>query len=539
MVIILKNAKKTVSRVMTIYLILMFSFGLLPVRIIQIYSGNISAGNVSASKSVEIAKSRGLIYDINGERLVADKESFISVVKPGVSAMNELKRVLDKKAFDEASEEISKNNPMVMELGNSVNCEDIITTQIYKRYNSTSLATHIIGYLDESGQSGITGIEKSFNEYLNEHRGVLRARIYAQANGDILAGEETELINDNYNSKAGVVLTIDKKMQAALENAMDSCGLKKGAAVILKVDTGEISAIASRPNINRNNIADCLTDSDLPLFNRAFGAYPVGSVFKPLVALSALEQGITADFEYYCSGSIKSGSRSFGCLKAHGKVNMASALCYSCNCYFINLIEKIDYKKVLESSVDLGFGSSVELADGMKTYSGSLPQLKELESAEARANFSFGQGALGANIIQVASLYAAIANGGKYTEPYLVQGLCDENGEIFNRHVSKSPYRLFSTENTNLISSFLELAVREGTGKAAAVEDINVCGKTATAQSGEFIQEGERLVTWFAGYFPYNSPEYAVVIMCDDGESGSADCAPVFSKTVTAIINNN
>ncbi len=535
----MKNTKKTVSRVITIYLILMFSFGLLPVRIIQIYSGNISAGNVSASKSVEIAQSRGLIYDINGERLVADKSSFISVVKPGVLAMNELKQVLDKKAFEAASKEISRNNPIVLELGNSVICEDITTTQIYKRYNSSNLATHVIGYLDESGESGVTGIEKSFDEYLNKHRGVLRARIYAQANGDILAGEETELINDNYNSKAGVVLTIDKKMQAALENAMDSCGLKKGAAVILKVDTGEISAIASRPNINRNNIAECLTDSDLPLFNRCFGAYPVGSVFKPLVALSALEQGITADFEYYCSGSINSGSRSFGCLKAHGKVNMASALCYSCNCYFINLIEKIDFKKVLESAADLGFGSSVELAYGMKTYSGSLPQLKELESAEARANFSFGQGALSANIIQVASLYAAIANGGKYTEPYLVQGLCDEDGEIFNRHISKSPFRLFSSENTNLISSFLELAVREGTGKAAAVADINVCGKTATAQSGEFIQGSERLVTWFAGYFPYESPEYAVVIMCDDGESGSVDCAPVFSKTVTANINNN
>ncbi len=529
--------KKTASRILVVYIILMLSFGLLPMRFIEIYKDSDGVGKTSSSKSIEIAESRGLIYGNGGERLVGDTQSYISVIRPGISAMNELKRLLERDAFAAAANELNKNNPIVLQLGNTATSEDIITTKIYKRYSDTSLASHIIGYLDESG-NGVTGIEKSFNDYLNEHSGRLRARFYAQANGDILAGVKTELINENYNSDAGVVLTIDKKMQTALENAMNKCGLKKGAGIILRVDTGEIAAIASRPDFDRNDIASCLNDDNLPLFNRALGAYPVGSVFKPLVAVCALEQGIEPEFEYYCDGNINSGGKNFGCLKAHGNVILASALCYSCNCYFINLIENIDCENVVEAASYLGFGSSVEFANGIKSYSGNLPDSKQLESAAARANFSFGQGSLSANIIQVASLYAAVANEGKYIEPYLVDGLCDENGVIYNRHASKAPYRLFSRKNTELISSFLELAVREGTGTAAAVQDINVCGKTATAQSGEYINGRERLVTWFAGYFPYDKPEYAVVILCEDGESGSVDCAPIFSAAVTALINN-
>ena len=109
--------------------------------------------------------------------------------------------------------------------------------------------------------------------------------------------------------------------------------------------------------------------------------------------------------------------------------------------------------------------------------------------------FSFGQGSLTANIIQIASLYAAIASGGKYYTPYLVEGLVDEKGEMTENHKIKAPYRIFSKETAEQISVFLELAVREGTGKNAMVENLRVCGKTATAQTGEFSKGKEKLIT--------------------------------------------
>ena len=109
---------------------------------------------------------------------------------------------------------------------------------------------------------------------------------------------------------------------------------------------------------------------------------------------------------------------------------------------------------------------------------------------------------------------------------------------IYDEYTSPSPVKVFSKSTADTISSFLELAVREGTGTAAQVENCRVGGKTATAQTGEFIGGEERVVTWFAGFYPYEKPEYVLVVMCEDGDSGSADCAPVFSQTVNNILNN-
>ncbi|MBQ8027628.1 MAG: penicillin-binding protein 2, partial [Clostridia bacterium] len=237
--------------------------------------------------------------------------------------------------------------------------------------------------------------------------------------------------------------------------------------------------------------------------------------------------------EFDCNGSVSSDNITFGCMKSHGKVNMASALVYSCNCYFINLMEKIDSMHVVDLASSLGFGVKAEIAQGIVAYPGNLPESDELGSFAERANFSFGQGVLTATPIQIASLYSMIANSGEFRPPYLVQGFCDEKGIFNETYKLRSPYKIISKENSGWLSAFLELAARQGTGKNATTDKISVAGKTATAQSGDFSDGDERLVTWFAGFFPYESPEYSLVIMNEDGESGSKDCAPVFSDIVS------
>lgn len=532
------NKTKIIQRPVVVYLVLLFVFGLLPVRILLIGTEYSAAADSSSSKSLVVAQSRGVIYDRRLRRLTCESISTVSVVKPTLTALNALREVLDEQTLEFAEEEIARQNPVLLKIGNSVDNEDILTVPVYNRYNSTALASHIIGYMSDGGTKGVSGIEKSFDSFLSGHSGELKARFYTDANGSSLPGTDIELVNSNYNSSAGVVLAIDKKYQTAVENAMDKCGLEKGAAVMIDVKSGEIVAAVSRPDYDRENISACLTDENLPLFNRVLGAYPIGSVFKPLVAVCALEQGADPSDEYICNGYTVSGGRTFKCMKNHGKVNMASALAFSCNCYFINLIETLDISLVLDCAENLGFGSSLELAEDICTYSGNIPELTELESAAARANFSFGQGSLTANVIQVASLYAAIANGGELNLPYLVKGLCDENMTVYDECVSAAPRKVFSTEAADMVRTFLELAVREGTGSAASVENCLVCGKTASAQSGEYIDGDERVVTWFAGFYPYEEPEYVLVVMCEDGESGSADCAPVFSAAVNELLNN-
>lgn len=526
------------SRELVVYFCVIAVLGLLPVRILLVGNEYSQTAENSGAKSLTAAHSRGIIYDRRLRRLTNENTVTVSVVKPTLSALNTLRKVLDDNEFSAISKEISQQNPVILRIGNSVECDDIMTIPVYSRYSSKQTASHIIGYLSDGDTKGVSGIERSFDAFLSSHNGQLDVRYFADANGSGLPGTDFELVNSNYNSSGGVVLTIDKKFQSALETAADKCRLKKGAAVMLDINSGEIVAAISRPYYDRNNISACLTDENLPLFNRVLGSYPVGSVFKPLIAACALDSGIDPLAEFECKGYTVSGGKTFKCMKNHGTVNMASALAYSCNCFFINLIEKLDINNVLETAKSLGFGSSIELAENMSTYSGNIPEAAELAQPGARANFSFGQGSLTANVIQVACLYSAIANGGEYTKPYLVKGLCDENMNIYDEYQASSPVKVFSDSTADTVSTFLELAVREGTGTSAQVENCRVGGKTATAQTGEFIGGEERVVTWFAGFYPYEKPEYVLVVMCEDGDSGSADCAPVFSQTINNILNN-
>lgn len=526
------------SRPLVVYFCVIAVLGLLPVRILLVGNEYSLAAETSGAKSLTAAHSRGIIYDRRLRRLTCENMVTLSVVKPTLTALNALRNVLEDDEFSAISKEISQFNPVVLRIGNSVECDDIMKLPVYNRYSANQLASHIIGYLSDGEMKGVSGIESSFNSFLASHSGRLDVRWLADANGSGLPGADFELVNNNYNSSGGVVLTIDKKYQSALETAADKCRLKKGAAVMLDINSGEIVAAISRPDYDRNNITVCLADENLPLFNRVLGSYPVGSVFKPLVAACALEQGIDPLVEYECKGYTVSGGKTFKCMKNHGTVNMASALAFSCNCYFISLIEKLDINAVLETAENLGFGSSIEFAENLCTYSGNLPEAVELAQPGARANFSFGQGSLTANIVQVACLYAVVANGGEYKKPYLVKGFCDENMNIYDEYTSPSPVKVFSKATADTISTFLELAVREGTGTAAQVENCRVGGKTATAQTGEYNGNEERVVTWFAGFYPYEKPEYILVVMCEDGESGSADCAPVFSKTINFLLNN-
>ena len=533
-----KNKALIFARPLVVYFCVIAVLGLLPVRIMLVGEEYAQAAENSGAKSLTVAESRGIIYDRRLRRLTNESTVTVSVVKPTLSALNALRSVLNTDELLSISNEISQQNPFLLRIGNSVECDDIMTLPIYSRYNSERLASHVIGYLSDGGTKGASGIERSFDALLSSYSGRLGVRYFADANGSGLPGTDFELVNSNYNSSGGVVLTLDKTYQSALEAAADKCGLEKGAAVMLDITSGEIVAAVSRPDYDADDISSALNDESLPLFNRVLGSYPVGSVFKPLIAACALENGTDPLEEFECKGYTVSGGKTFKCMKNHGTVNMASALAYSCNCYFINLIEKLDIAEVLSAAKNLAFGSSIELAEDMCTYSGNLPEAAELEQAGARANFSFGQGSLTANVIQIACLYSAIANGGEYRMPYLVKGLCDENMSLFDEYSAPSPVRVFSESTADTISSFLELAVREGTGTAAQAENCRVCGKTATAQTGEFIGGKERVVTWFAGFYPYEKPEYVLVVMCEDGDSGSSDFAPVFSQTVNNLLNN-
>ncbi len=531
-----------VIRAISIFCLIMFciAFSCIQIALINIrQSQNVSG--VSASKTLLLGKSRGIIYDTNMHRMVNSDYYFVSAVKPNVKALSEIRKYIDTQTYDKVLESVKTQTPFLINSDCAIQSENVLCERIYRRYNDNQLAAHLIGYTDSTGHKGLCGIELAYDSMLEANSGSIKSRFFINGNGSVMLGGNIERINENYNSLGGVVLTIDKQFQSALEKAMDENELNKGAAVMLDIKTGAIVGVVSRPNFNPNKIAEYLKDSDSPLFNRAFAEFPVGSVFKPLVAASALEQGIDPKDEIYCSGTIINGNVKFRCTKSHGKVNMATAIIKSCNCYFVDLIEKIDCTQVIDLAASLGLGNKIILDDNIETSGGNLPASERLDSFASRANFSFGQGELTATPIHIATLYSMIANGGNYRKPFIVKGFCEGNGNFNSVTELKPPYKVITEENSKILQDILELAVREGTGQSASVPGMEVAGKTATAQSGEYVDGKERLVTWFAGFFPYESPEYVAVIVCEDGVSGSNDCGPVFSSLVNyyTTINYN
>lgn len=529
-----KIKRLKINRALVIYTVIMLCFGIciLQTGLINIKQVNTVSGSKS-SRSIKIAESRGLIYDRNLNRLVCDETENLCVIKPTVSSLSLIKASLNGEEYVEAVNSLSRGNLLLLHNVYAIKSKDTVNLEIYKRYNN-QLASHLIGTYSEVSEKGISGIEKSFDDYFNSFSGNLNVRYFANGSGKILQGGEIQIEDNGYNSVGGVCLTIDKQIQSLLENAVDNNELKKGCAIVLDISDGSIVASVSRPDFDRNNISSYLNDKNMPLFNRALGSYPVGSVFKPLVAASALEQGIDPEEEFVCNGSTDSGI-TFHCMKSHGTVNMATALIYSCNCYFVNLIKNLDISEVLSLAESLGFGNKIELAAEISSYSGNLPDMNQLENDADKANFSFGQGYITATPLQIASLYSAIANSGKFYKPYLIKGFIDANGVYSDSDNIKPAITAFSKKTAERLSSFLELAVREGTGNNAQSKYFDVAGKTATAQTGIFNNGKEKLVTWFAGFFSFDKPEYVMVVMCEGGESGSADCAPVFSAFVNSL----
>lgn len=494
---------------------------------------------VSSGKRIDITELRGTIYDCNMNPLTNDGYEFYSAAKPTVKALESLKNELGTEAINSIRERMKTANPIVIKTNNGIfDCTDISTVAVPKRYHDNSLACHIIGYLDSAGQ-GISGIEKIYNLILSEASKDIYARFSTDANGRVLLGENIEF-SDFTAPEAGVVLTLDKSIQTITEEALDESGAVCAAAVVIEIESGAIRACVSRPAYNQYDVADSLNDENSPLINRAFMPFSVGSVFKPVVAAAALEKGISEDFEYDCTGSVELNGVTFNCHKkdGHGVIDLKAAVSVSCNTYFIDLAQETGVDDIINTSSLFGFGKETELNEGIVSRSGNLPSVDEIDSKAALANISFGQGAFTATPIQICSMMATIANNGVYCPPYIVEGTVNENsGMTAIRHYSEKK-QIISESVANKLKSYLLSVVEEGSGRRAKSDYVTLAGKTATAQTGNFRNGEEIYNAWFAGFFPYEEPEYAVVIMKEDGGEGAISCAPVFKKIAEEIAEN-
>lgn len=493
----------------------------------------------SSSKTVDIATLRGTIYDCNLQPLTNSGTVLYAAAKPSSYSLNQLRGKVTPDVLRSVAERMQEGKPIAVKIGSSITqSSDIKEIAVPERYPPSALACHIIGYTDGTGR-GISGIEKAYDNLLSENLITVTAGFSTDANGRVMLGEEIEVRGNQFPRK-GVVLTIDKTVQRITEEALDSSGADCASAIVIEIESGAIRACVSRPAFDPENIAESLKNEKSPLINRALLPFSVGSVFKPVVASAALENGISEKYEYNCTGSIMLNGVIFNCHKkdGHGVMNMENAVANSCNTYFISLALETGRENVIITAEKFGFGSEIMLADGINASSGYLPSVSELDSDAATANISFGQGALLATPLQICNVTATLARGGVYIEPYLIEGETDENG-VFTKIKSYSEKRqIISYENAALIRSFLEKVVTDGSGVRAKSEYVTSAGKTATAQTGKSENGEEIYNAWFTGYFPADDPQYAVVILKENGGEGAISCAPVFKEIAENMVKN-
>jgi len=432
-----------------------------------------------------------------------------------------------------------------------------------KRYYPYKNLSQIIGYMGKSSDAkelyskGIFHVEKTYNEFLKGKPG----KIFNEVNsrGKIIR----EISIEEPIKGNSLNLTINLKLQNYSQSVLPLTN--KGSIVVLNRFDGSILSMNSNPTYDaqvfedrqNDTINSFLNDPEKPLLNRAFsGFYPPGSVFKPIPALLGLKKNIINEkTEIFCKGSTSLADRNYYCWKkgGHGRVNLKKAIKESCDCYFYELAKKINIDDLSNLATALGLNNiyKIGLSNAQK---GLVPNKKWKKSYLDQGWYQgetlitcIGQGFNLTSPLQLASLYSAILNGGKFPSPKLIK---DEPiiylGESLN------------TNHQKTILNALKAAVQEPSGTAYKLNldnpnFVKIGGKTGTSQVVRIKEEDREDDLYktkeiedkfkdhsvFVGYAPIENPKYIVSVIIENGGSGSAVAAPIAHKILNFAYQEN
>jgi penicillin-binding protein 2 len=450
--------------------------------------------------------------------------------------------------------------------------------QSVRTYPDGTTAAHLLGYVlrdDRSADgetswfdyrlpdySGKVGIEAGFDSQLRGQAGedslIINSRGYRQTNN----------ISDAPEPGHNVTLTVDLDIQRAAENAIvaHQGADARAAVVVMDVRSGDVLAMVSSPAINpiyMSNSAAYLNDPKLqPQINRAtYGNYAPGSIFKPIVGLAALENGLNPD-EFYDvqpdplepnKGCIYVGQHKIKDTVQPGPYDFQHAIAQSSNSYFIFNGLRTGIQKIVALAEKFHFGDTNGLPTRQESR-GIFPSLKQVKSSGWRdgdsANICFGQGQMAVTPMQVAVAYSAIANGGTVLWPRLVERIEPQDpasGEVatnFPSGLVRDEIGVSARSLKILGEAMLtETENPEGSGYPAFHQNgsslkLRVCGKTGTAQVENERGQKTGWNYWFASFAPYENPKYAVVVMVqsESGGSGGIVCAPIAHDIYAEIL---
>lgn len=421
---------------------------------------------------------------------------------------------------------------------NMLKIPGVVVVSERSRYGYSALAAHVTGYINSVDNEGVSGIESMYDDVLRGNQPEY-ATALVDATDRVIPGLGYKRLRFSGGSgPSNVVLTLDRGIQKNVERLMDEHSIN-GAVVVLRPSTGEILAMASRPNFDANHLNDYLAQKTAPLLNRAVSAYQPGSVFKLVTAAAALESGIVRpDDIFYDPGYIEVDNLRFKGWDydkgGRGQLTFTEALAYSSNPVFIEVGLKLGAETLLSFAQKFGFGRQSHL-NFTGEVAGNLPALDTIYPGEL-ANFAIGQGQFEATPLQVASLIGTIANDGIKVDPYLVSKLTNSEGVVVKSYGASSGTRVLSKKTAKQLQEMMTAVTRFGTGQTAYVEGMGSAGKTGSAETGRMNGAGQGIShAWFAGYGPLKNPQYAIVVFIEDGMSGGDAAAPIFGEILSGI----
>lgn len=474
---------------------------------------------------------RKSIFDCNMLRLTNSKTEIMAAVNPSPHAIAAISSVLEGEKLNNALTLLNSGRPAVVTVPKFIDCDGITCFETYEHTNENMIAPHLIGYLDREGH-GVSGVEAAYDSDLFCNSWV-RVNFPTDSFGNILGGASPEIITDFGIVSSGVVLTIDSEIQSSVEEIMKK--VQCGAAVVEEIGTGKIRAMVSVPNFNAKNVSAFLESEDSPLLNRALSAYNVGSVFKPCLAAAAIDGGF-GNYKYTCTGKSEVNGNVFKChnLSGHGETDLEHAIAFSCNTFFYNLALNFGGEKLYNTASSLNFGSSLDLG-GIYTAGGKITNKEKLENDNnSLVNAAIGQGEILLSPVSMLTVYEAIANGGVYSYPTVIEGYA-QNGELETYGVERAKTRVMSKETAEILKRYLNSVVEFGTGTAAKPKLCTAAGKTATAETG-WRKNGELIQnSWFCGFFPLEDPKYVVCVLVEDEKRSAISGAPIFSEIADEI----
>lgn len=541
------NISKRAKKIFLVFIIaiigLILRLSYLSIYKYESYTDRIESQSI---KKVNLNSGRGIIYDRNNKPLTDTENKKIIIIPKNIISGNYKNINTIKKATNLSENDIFKavqeqlNSDLIeIEVGNlsQDNIEKLKKINIsvedkVDRYKDNNLLSHTIGYINESENKGVSGIEKDMDLELRssnqKYVSVFKAGTLGENNGlNLVEGSFSKVSKNNKNLK----LTIDSEIQEKVEKIAD--GEENPTAIIVSnIRTGEILAMSSRPNFNQNRVEDYLDKEEGQLQNRVLSTtYPVGSVFKMVVLFAALENKVVTNSTYYynCTGNEQvSDNEKLNCnnLDGHGVQTLGEAFANSCNTAFYDIAKKVGkdeiYKAIkklhLDQSVDIGLDEEV---------SSNIPQKIAL------SNLSIGQGDLEFTPIQINQMTQIIANNGIYKPLYIYDSLVDSSMNQIKKFSSSKQEELISPYIATQIKQFMVGVVQTGTAKLLKDLDGGCGVKTGTAQSS--MNNKEISHGWITGFYPREEPKYVITVLVEGTEKSTKSAIPIFKQICQSI----